>query len=92
VRRCVISINLKNEEAMARVGSQRHKKKNRELGKWLHTNSQKIDILIVLGVPPLSLQINIGTVSQIRPHPLPHPFQCISHRSTLNNPSGSHHR
>ena len=28
VRRCVWSRNLKNEEAMTRVGSQRHKKKN----------------------------------------------------------------
>jgi len=28
VRRCVWSRNLKNEEAMTRVGSQRHSKKN----------------------------------------------------------------
>ena len=28
VRRCVLSRNLKNEEAMTRVGSQRHRKKN----------------------------------------------------------------
>ena len=27
VRRCVCSINLKNEEAMTRLGSQRHRKK-----------------------------------------------------------------
>jgi hypothetical protein len=32
LRRCVLSRNLMNEEAIARVGPQRHKKKSRPRG------------------------------------------------------------
>jgi len=34
VRRCVCSGNLKNEEAMTRVGSQLHRKKNCNVFSW----------------------------------------------------------
>jgi len=45
VRRCVWSKNLKNEEAMARVGPQRHKKKKWRLMQWVENEwDQKLNM------------------------------------------------
>ena len=45
MRRCMWSRNLKNEEAMARVGPQRHRKQKKQTGmtwSWFHNEVLKI--------------------------------------------------
>jgi hypothetical protein len=48
VRRCVGSRNLKNEEAMTRVGSQRHRKKNESQKDGLINDGRFITIIMIL--------------------------------------------
>jgi len=65
VRRCVWSRNLKNEEAMARVGPQRHRKRKKNTTNyWLRATKHVARLGNVWSIQGMNLDENISTASQ----------------------------